>query len=268
MDVRGKLVIVTGASQGIGAACSRALAKHGARVILVARTQAKLQSIADQITAAGGEAHVRACDLANPEAVQMLADAIIAELGVPDVIVNSAGAGRWLSVEETPIAEAVQMMHAPYFAAFFTTGAFLPKMIERGSGLLVHVQSPMSRVVSGGCTGYAASRFALRALHEGLRADLRGTGVKSCEAMFGEVESDYFDNNPGARERIPKIATKMIPKLTTDQVAELLVVAIRKEQAVFMRPFMLKIILLQLWLFPRMVRWLVHKTGWQRALAR
>ncbi len=265
MDVRGKLVVVTGASQGIGAATSRTLAKHGARVILIARTEAKLRAVADQIAAAGGEAHVRPCDLSDPAAVQALADAVASELGVPDVIINSAGAGRWLSVEETPIAEAVQMMQAPYFAAFFITGAFLPKMIARRSGLIVHVQSPMSRMVAGGCTGYAASRYALRALHEGLRADLRGTGVKTCEAMFGEVESDYFTNNPGSQERIPKIATAMIPKLSTEKVGELLLVAIRKEPATFVRPFMVSVILAMLWMFPRMVRWLVIKTGWQRS---
>lgn len=265
MDVRGKLVVVTGASQGIGAATSRTLAQLGARVVLIARTEAKLQAVAEQIAAVGGEAHVRACDLSDPDAVQAMADAVTSELGVPDVIINSAGAGRWLSVEETPIAEAVQMMHAPYFAAFFTTRAFLPKMIERRSGLIVHVQSPMSRVVAGGCTGYAASRYALRALHEGLRADLRGTGVKTCEAMFGEVESDYFTNNPGSQERIPKIATAMIRKLSAEQVAKLLLVAIRKEPAQFVRPFMLMVILAQLWMFPRLVRWLVVKTGWQRS---
>jgi short-subunit dehydrogenase len=264
MDVKGKLVVVTGASQGIGAASSRALAKQGARVILVARTEAKLQAVADQIKAAGGEAHVRPCDLSDPQAVQALADAIMAELGVPDVIINSAGAGRWLSVEETPIAEAVQMMQAPYFAAFFITGAFLPKMIARHSGLIVNVQSPMSRVVAGGCTGYAASRYALRAFNEGLRADLRGTGVKTCEAMFGEVGSDYFTNNPGAQERIPKIAAALMPTLSTEQVAEAMVVAVRKETALFMRPHMLKVILALLWMFPPIVRWLVVKTGWQR----
>jgi short-subunit dehydrogenase len=265
MDVRGKLVVVTGASQGIGAATSRVLAKQGARVILIARTRAKLQTVADQIAAAGGEAHVRPCDLSDPQAVQALADAIMPELGVPDVIINCAGAGRWLSVEETPIAEAVQMMQAPYFAAFFTTRAFLPKMLERNSGLIVNVQSPMSRVVAGGCTGYAAGRYALRAFNEGLRADLRGTGVKTCEVMFGEVESDYFTNNPGSIERIPKIATVLLPKLSTEQVAESIAVAVRKESALFMRPFMLKVILVLLWMFPPVVRWLVVKTGWQRA---
>ncbi|PRQ03289.1 Fatty acyl-CoA reductase [Enhygromyxa salina] len=264
MDVRGKLVIVTGASQGIGAATSRALAQSGARVILVARTESKLQALADEISAAGGEAHVRPCDLSDPAAVMALGEQVSAELGLPDVIVNNAGAGRWLSVDETPIEEAVQMMQAPYFAAFFVTRAFLPAMIERRSGLIVNVQSPMSRVVAGGCTGYAACRWALRGFNEGLRADLRGTGVKVTEAMFGEVSSDYWANNPGAEERLPGIANVLIPTMTPEQVGAAMVKAIRSERQLFMRPFMLSVILVLLWMAPRLVRWLTVSTGWQR----
>lgn len=264
MDVQGKLVVVTGASQGIGASTSLALASQGARVVLVARTQAKLQALADQITAAGGEAHVRPCDLSDPTAVMTLGEQIMDSLGVPDVIVNNAGAGRWLSVDETPIEEAVQMMQAPYFAAFFVTRAFLPAMIERGSGLVLNVQSPMSRVVAGGCTGYAACRWALRGFTEGLRADLRGTGVKATEAMFGEVTSDYWDNNPGAKERLPGIANVLIPTMTPDQVGAAIVQAIRSERRLFMRPFMLTVTVWLLWMFPGLVRWLTVRSGWQR----
>lgn len=267
MDPKGKLVVVTGASQGIGAATCRALVKHGARVILIARTEAKLRSLADELTAGGGEVWIEPCDLSDPAAVQTLGERILAERGVPDVIVNCAGAGRWLSVEDTPIAEAVQMMHAPYFAAFFTIRVFLPAMIERGSGLIVNVQSPMSRVVAGGCTGYAASRYALRALSEGLHADLRGTGVHVSEAIFGEVVSDYWDNNPGARERVPRIATALMRTLSADETGELMIAAIRAERRVFMRPFMLKVIMALLWMFPPIVRYLTVKTGWQRPRA-
>ncbi|KIG16501.1 3-oxoacyl-[acyl-carrier protein] reductase [Enhygromyxa salina] len=267
MDVAGKLVVITGASQGMGAGTSLALGKQGARVILVARTKAKLQAIADQITAAGGEAHVRPCDLSDPASVTALGEEVTSSLGVPDVIINNAGAGRWLAVDETPLEEAVQMMQAPYFAAFFVTRVFLPAMIERRSGLIVNVQSPMSRVVAGGCTGYAACRWALRGFNEGLRADLRGTGVRVTEVMFGEVTSDYWDNNPGAKERLPGIANMLIPTMTTEQVGAAMIKAIRAERRVFMRPFMLTVIVCLLWMFPSFVRWLTVRTGWQRELS-
>jgi hypothetical protein len=92
----------------------------------------------------------------------------------------------------------------------------------------------------------------------------RRSGVKTCEAMFGEVGSDYFTNNPGSLERIPKIASALLPTLSTEDVANALLVAVRKEPSLFMRPFMLKVILVLLWMFPPVVRWLVVKTGWQR----
>ncbi|HVI04374.1 MAG TPA: SDR family oxidoreductase [Enhygromyxa sp.] len=264
MDVAGKLVIVTGASQGIGAATSRELARRGAKAVLLARTAAKLDEVAHSIRAAGHVAHTYPCDLSDPAAVTAVAARITAELGTPDVIINNAGAGRWLAIDETPPEEAVTMMHAPYFAAFFITRAFIEAMIARGSGVIVNVQSPMSRVVAGGCLGYAACRWALRGFTEGLRADLRGTGIAVCEALLGEVGSDYWANNPGARERVPKIARWLLPDLDNDQAARAVARTIASERKLFMRPRMLGVLMVLLWAFPPIVRWLTVSTGWQR----
>src|SRR5205823_5735359 len=102
--------------------------------------------------------------------------------------------------------EVQSMLGAPYLAAFHVTHAFMAAMLSAGRGVVIHVQSPASRIPFPGATAYASARFALRGLHEALCQDLRGTGVTSCEVMFGEVSSSYFDNNPGTHEHIPKIA--------------------------------------------------------------
>lgn len=264
MQLSGKLVLVTGASQGIGAATSRELARRGATLVLVARTAAKLDALAELIRADGKVAHVYPCDLSDPAAVMAVAARIQAELGTPDAIINNAGAGRWLAIDETPPAEAVTMMHAPYFAAFFVTRAFVEAMIARGSGVIVNVQSPMSRVVAGGCLGYAACRWALRGFTEGLRADLRGTGIRVCEALLGEVGSDYWENNPGARERVPGIARMLLPDLSLADAAVAIARTIETERKLYMRPRMLGALLVLLWAFPPVVRWLTVRTGWQR----
>lgn len=267
MDVKGKLVLVTGASQGIGAATCRELAKHGARLILVARTQSKLEALATALASeyAGTQAHVFPCDLGDPAAVSGLGERVTAELGTPDILINNAGAGRWLAVDETPIEEVLPMIQAPYLAAFYVTRVFLPAMIARDSGMILNVQSPISRVVSGGCTGYAACRWALRGFTEGLHADLRGTKLRVVEAMFGEVSSDYWDNNPGAQARLPGIANILIPSLTPAQVAAAMIVAIRKERRLFMRPHMVSVLVLLLRLVPGLVRWMTVGTGWKRS---
>src|SRR5262245_3080676 len=134
MDVAGRLILITGASSGIGAATALAAACAGAKTILLARGRDRLETVAAQVRAgagdgSGGAAWVYPVDLADASAVAEVAPRIIAEAGLPDVLILSAGAGRWLFVEETPPAEAATMLAAPYFAAFYTVQAFLPAML-------------------------------------------------------------------------------------------------------------------------------------------
>src|SRR5512133_3252669 len=163
MRVRGRVVVVTGASSGIGAACALAVARRQARaVVLLARTAAALESVAARVRALGAEALPYPVDLTDPVAVEDAKAAVERAMGVPDVLVNNAGAGRWLFVEETSPAEAVQMMAVPYFAAFFATRAFLPGMISRGSGHVVNVTSVAAYAPWPGAAGYTAARWAMR----------------------------------------------------------------------------------------------------------
>ena len=263
MELRNALVLITGASGGIGAATARAMAAAGAKVVLLARTQSKLDALAEDIRGAGGEAFVYPCDLSDANAVSATAARIKAEVGVPDVLVNNAGAGRWLAVEETEPEEAVAMMSTPYFAAFFTTRAFIDDMVRRGSGRLANVNSPMAYLVIPGATGYAACRCALRGFNDSLRSELRGTGVGVTHLVFGEVTSDYFENNPGSHERIPSIA-RMIPVLSPEKTAQYIVRAIAADKDEIVRPLMMKLILIFTRLMPRTSAWLNAKTGWQR----
>ena len=150
-QIRNALTVVTGASSGIGAAIARRMADEGARVVLVARTLSKLNAVADEIRSSGGDARVYACDLTQAQDVARTVQRIVDDCGVPDILVNNAGSGRWLSIEETEPTEAVSMMHAPYFAAFFVTRGWLGAMRARGSGHIVNINSPMSCVVRTSC---------------------------------------------------------------------------------------------------------------------
>jgi len=159
VKVTGTLALVTGASSGIGAATARELAREGARVLLLARTRAALDRVAREITDAGGSAKVHTVDLADAPAVQQAASAIKAESGTPDILVNSAGAGRPLFTEETSPAEAAQMTAVPYLGAFNLTSAFLPDMIRRRRGHIVNVSSVAGRTAWAGNGVYAASNL-------------------------------------------------------------------------------------------------------------
>jgi short-subunit dehydrogenase len=260
MELKGRLAVVTGASTGIGAATARLLAREGARVVLVARTREALETVAVEIRAAGGEAHAVAADLGQPGAVALLEREVLDVHGAPDLLVNNAGAGRWLFTDETSPEEAVAMMAVPYFAAFFATRSFLPKMLERGSGLIVNVNSPVALMPWPGATGYAAARWALRGLTESLRQDLAGTGVGVMHFVPGKTSSDYFAHNPGSEERIP-LVSKVIPTLTPEEAAAALVGGVLRDAREVVVPFMLRLFWIFERPFPGLTRWLLRATG-------
>jgi short-subunit dehydrogenase len=267
MNLENRLVLITGASSGIGEASARAFARAGARVVLQARSAEKLARIAEQINAAGGRAHAVAVDVSNSAAVQDAARRVTDEYGVPDVIVNNAGVGRWLFVDETPFEEIQEMIGAPYLAAFYTTRVYLPAMLKRGTGTILNVNSPVCFMPWPGCTGYAGSRGALMVFTQALQTDLHGSGLTVCHFVPGKVTSDYFAHNPGAEERIPSF-TKFIPTCTPDQVAERMVRAVTAEKTEVIFPFLLKAsVLFNRW-FPTAVGSILRATGAQRATSK
>ena len=233
MDLTGKAVLITGASSGIGEATARALAAGGARVVLVARSADKLATIAADITAKGGGALAVAADLAQPEDVARMAETARREAGVPDVLINNAGAGRWLSVMETSPEEARRMIELPYLAAFYTTRAFLPEMVARRSGHIVNVTSPASFMAWPNAAAYIAARQALRGLSDGLRLEVAKEGIGVSLVVLGTVESSYWEHNPGSRERVPK----GFAPLTTAQAAETIIRAITNAKSFVVRPW-------------------------------
>jgi len=230
---------------------------------MLARRQAELDQVAADCKAVGGEAHVYPLDLGDEQAVEAAAAKIKAELGAPDVIVASAGSGRWLFAEETPLAEATEIMNATYFSAFYTARAFMPDMLARGSGRVVIVGSPASYAVWPGATAYTAARWALRGLAESLKTDLRGTGIGVTLITPGRVSSAYFDHNPGVLDRLPGLG-RTIPTLTPDQVAARLLKAIERGETEVVFPWIMWFYAFVNRFTPRLVSWLIWRTGYRR----
>jgi NADP-dependent 3-hydroxy acid dehydrogenase YdfG len=250
-----KLILITGASSGVGEAAARAFAGTGAKVILLARNADQLTKIAQDI---GDRAIAIPCDAADPDAVAQMSETVLSTHGTPDVIINSAGAGQWKTLQDTAPDEAIAMMNAPYFAAFFVTRAFLPAMLKCNSGVILHVNSPACITPWRSSVGYAASRAALRGLHEALSQDLVGTGVKSCNVIFGKIASPYFDNNPGTAEKLPAL-DKLLPTLSPEDCAEILLKLSRSPRHTAIYPMLLRGLIVFGQLTPRLTRWLVRR---------
>lgn len=257
MSTTTKLALITGASSGIGAATARLFAAKGYKVVLIGRGREALEKVAAEI---GSAAVVEPCDASDGDAILAMADRVRLEHGVPDLIINSAGAGKWKRIEHTTPDEAVSMMSAPHFAAFNTTHAFMNDMLDRNSGVLVHISSPVSLFTWPSSVGYAASRWAMRGMHQALCDDLYSTGVRSCHIVFGKVSSEYFDNNPDSEERIPKIAMT-VRTLTPEDCARIISRVVRRPRRESIYPFMMRFYYWLYLLCPPLVRGLLRLTG-------
>ncbi|MDQ3571538.1 MAG: SDR family oxidoreductase [Actinomycetota bacterium] len=263
IDLHGKLALVTGASSGIGAATATALARQGARLVLVSRTREALEKVAGEIEGAGGEAYVVALDVGDSAAVMQAAEHVTSEIGVPDVIVHSAGGGRYLFVDETSPEELVQMTQVPYHAAFFVTKAFLPAMLARASGAIVVLNTP-TVVVWQAAMGYFGARYALRAFVECLRADLRGTGITVTSVNPGNVATEYSERNDDSDRRLPRLAN-LSPQQSAADVADVVVKAVRRGRGrdVY-TPLGVKLMVALARHFPRAMGQLIVATGASR----
>ena len=155
------------------------------------------------------------------------------------------------------------MIAVPFFAAAYVTRAFLPAMIERGSGYIVMVNAPIAFVPWQGAAGYGAARWALRGLTETLRADLRGSGVNAGQVVAAKVASGYFEHNPGVEEQLPRIG-RLTKTLSPEDVAGTIVRAIEREQRFVATPLTMAIMMRVAVHFPRSVASIVQRTGVSR----
>jgi len=253
-----KLAIVTGASSGIGEASARSLAAKGARVILLARNKARLDAIANEISSSGGKADAYPVDLADPHAVASTANEISSTYGATDILVNNAGAGRWLSIVETTAEKAARMVAVPYLAAFNITREFLGGMIARGTGNIVNVTSVAARLACLERSPIHPHAGRREGFSESLRADLFGSGICVTSAMFGTVESPFWEHNPGSRERLPRQAAQ-IQALTTEEVANAIISGIEKGKRAVIKPAIYRLLFMFNALFPKMTELMMRR---------
>ncbi len=196
---QGKTALVTGASSGIGLAIARALAAHGLRLALSARREDRLESLAGEIRAAGGEAFVLPADLSRPEEAHRLAAAALALPGGVDVLVNNAGLGWYGYFAGMPQPVLDELIQVNIVAPAVLTRLLLPSMLQRGCGRVINISSISGAIPSQGIALYGASKSFLDSFTTALHRELRGSGVTACEVRPGPVTSEFYARS-AARE--------------------------------------------------------------------
>ena len=171
MEIKNSMVIITGASSGIGAATARELARQGATVVLAARRAEQLNALAAEIERAGGRALAVPTDLAQREAIDRLAQTAIETYGHVDVLINNAGIGEGSAVLSSPDDEMQQLLTINLLAPARCIQAVVPHMRRQGRGMIVNVGSVAGEIGVSGL--YSGTKFGLRGLNDSLRRELR-----------------------------------------------------------------------------------------------
>lgn len=223
----GRSAVVTGASRGIGAAIASALAAEGARVVMLARNEARLKeasrAVKGSIPIAG--------DVSDPENVAEAVREIEKKLGAaPDILVNNAGIFGVSIVEETTPEFFVQTINTNLVGPFLFVRAFLADMKKRKSGHIVTIGSIADRTIFTGNAAYSAAKFGLRAVHEVLRAELRGTGVHASLISPASTDTEIWNSvtvtDPAGKPHSTR------PLLSPDDVVAAVVFALTQPERV------------------------------------
>jgi len=192
----GRIALVTGASSGIGAATARALARRGTTVGLVARRESRLAEVLAECRLGAPDSRMWVADLSAPEHAAEVARDAWDEFGHLDVLVNNAGIPMRRPVTRLGLDDVERVMRVNFLSPTAMTLAVLPRMIDRGRGIVVNVSSIASRFGVTTEAAYSASKFALSGWSEGIAGDLEGTGVRIRLILPGTIDTELWDQ-PG-----------------------------------------------------------------------
>jgi short-subunit dehydrogenase len=227
MELRGKRVLITGASRGIGESLAHAFARAGATVALVARTKDALETLAAEL---GGTAHT--ADLSDRTPVATLVNEVEDEAGPIDVLVNSAGVGSPVDFANASSEHLRETTEVTYLALVELCRQVIPRMLRRGGGHNVNVSSTADCAVFPAVVAYSASKAALSHFTAGLRAELRGLSIATTLVELGPMPTDVLaqteDYEPTAASFRRFDRLRIIVDVPREKVADEVVDAVQK----------------------------------------
>ena len=202
--IKGKVVVITGASSGLGEATARLLSAQGASIVMGARRMDRLQALADALTQAGGKAIAVQTDVSRREQAEALVGAAVQACGRVDVMLNNAGLMPQALLERLQLDEWERMIDVNLKGTPYGIAAALPVMRKQKSGHFINVSSVAGHKVGPGFAVHSATKFAVRALSEGLRQEVTPYNIRTTVISPGAVATELPDSvtDPEAAERI------------------------------------------------------------------
>jgi short-subunit dehydrogenase len=253
MNVSGKVIVVTGASSGIGANLVKELSKRGAIPILMARSLEKLNGIAAELT---GEYGVCQLDVTSNEQVLEAMATVMEKFGIIDVLINNAGYGVFDKLMDISIDEMSEIMNVNYMGTVRCTKAVLPAMLKAQKGQIINIASLAGKVGSAKSSGYSASKHAVLGFTNSLRQELMGTGIRLTAINPGPVDTPFFDKADPSGQYVKNVKWFM---LKPEQVISKIIRAIERGTAEVDMPFGAGIGIMFAQLFPRIFEQLAFR---------
>lgn len=236
MDLRGAVVVVTGASSGIGEASAVRFARSGSRVVLAARRLERLEALAEGIGSRGGEALAVRCDVTEDAEVAALVERTLAAFGRCDVLVNNAGIPGGGPFRELTPEQVDRVVRVNLLGVLHVTKAFLPSMLERGRGHVVNVASLAGRFATPGSSVYGATKHGVVAFGESLFYELEPLGVLVTTVNPGFTRTEGFpqtDVPPAMVMDVGRVAAAIVDVVRRDRAPEVSVPRVLGAMQVF-----------------------------------
>jgi len=213
VDFKNKVILITGASSGIGKESAIEFAKLGANIVLVSRTKEKLElQVADELKKFNISTLTCQCDVSDKQQVKEMSKIVLDKFDSVDVLVNNAGFAIYGSVSDLSIDEIESQMETNYFGMVYCIKNFLPSMLEKKTGHIVNVASVAASFGLPGIASYCASKFAMLGFSEGLKHELKNSGVGITVVSPIMVRTNFFDHP--SFENMPKFSPTSLSSKT------------------------------------------------------
>lgn len=222
ISVKDQIILITGASAGIGMSCAHLFAEAGAKLILAARRQERLEQLGAELKGQfNSEIYLLPLDVRDRAAVESSLSSLPESWSSVDILINNAGLSRGLDkLYQGSIEDWEEMIDANVKGLLYVTRSIVPGMVQRGRGHVVNIGSIAGRAAYPGGNVYCASKAAVRAISEGLKQDLLGTQVRVTEIQPGLVETEFsIVRFHGDTDRAQKVYEDLTP-LTPDDIAD------------------------------------------------